>query len=60
MADARGTKSVLSDTGVNIENVISVAMEDLFDKDRDELEREWQRELEEIMAERRKKKLACF
>jgi hypothetical protein len=60
MADARGTKSVPSDTGVNIENVISVAMEDLFDKDRDELEREWQRELEEVMAERRKKKLACF
>jgi hypothetical protein len=60
MADARGTKSVPSDTAVNIENVISVAMEDLFDKDRDELEREWQRELEEVMAERRKKKLACF
>jgi hypothetical protein len=40
MADARGTKSVPGDTGVNTENVIGVAMEDLSGKDRDELEQE--------------------
>jgi hypothetical protein len=40
LADARGTKSVPGDTGVNTENVIGVAMEDLSGKDRDELEQE--------------------
>jgi hypothetical protein len=33
MAEARGTKSVPGDTGVTIENVIGVGMEDLSDKD---------------------------
>jgi hypothetical protein len=40
MADARGTKSVPGNTGVNTKNVIGVAMEDLSGKDRDELEQE--------------------
>jgi hypothetical protein len=35
-------------------------MEDMLNKDRDELEQELQRELEEFMVERRKKKLLCF
>jgi hypothetical protein len=38
MEDARGTKSVPGDTGVTTENVICVDMEDLSDKDWDELE----------------------
>jgi hypothetical protein len=37
MVDARGTKSVLGDTGVTTENVIGVGMEDLSDKDQDDL-----------------------
>jgi hypothetical protein len=35
-------------------------MEDLLEKDQKDLELELQREMEEVMAERRKKKLACF
>jgi hypothetical protein len=42
------------------DNVIGVEMDDLSKKDREELEKELQREMEEVMAERRKKKLACF
>jgi hypothetical protein len=60
MAEARGTKSVPGDTGVTTENVICVGMEDLSDEDRDALEWELQSELEEVIVERRKKKLACF
>jgi hypothetical protein len=59
MADQRGTKSVPSNTDVNPEIMIDVVMEDLSEKDRDELERELQLVLEEVMAERRKK-LTCF
>jgi hypothetical protein len=40
------------DTEVTTENVIGVGMEDLSDKDRDDLEWGLQRELEEVMAER--------
>jgi hypothetical protein len=59
MADQRGTKSVPSNTDVNPEIMIDVVMEDLSEKDRDELERELRLVLEEVMAERRKK-LTCF
>jgi hypothetical protein len=48
------------DTGINTDNVIGVAMEDLSDKDRDKLERDLQHELEEVMVERRKKKMVWF
>jgi hypothetical protein len=51
MANARGTKSIPGDTGVTTKNMISVGIEDLPDKDRDDLEQELQRELEEVMAE---------
>jgi hypothetical protein len=37
-----------------------MVMEDLSEKDRDELEQELQLVLEEVMAERRRKKLTCF
>jgi hypothetical protein len=59
MADPKGMESVPDGVAISAENVISVEMEDLSEKDQDELERELQRELEEFMAERRKK-LACF
>jgi hypothetical protein len=60
MADQWGTKLVPGDIEINSENVIGVAMQDLSDKDCDELEQELQREQEEVMAERRRKKLASF
>jgi hypothetical protein len=37
-----------------------VEMEDLSEKDWEEIEKELQREMEEVMAERMKKKLTCF
>jgi hypothetical protein len=40
------------DTGVQARNTINVAMEDLTEEDK--------KELEEEMAERRSKKLVCF
>jgi hypothetical protein len=60
MADPKGTKLAPDGATISAGNVISVEMEDLSEKDRDEMERELQRELEEFMAERRRKKLACF
>jgi uncharacterized alkaline shock family protein YloU len=60
MADPKGTKSTLDSAAINVGNVISVEMEDLSEKDQDELEQELQCELKEVMAERRRKKLACF
>jgi hypothetical protein len=60
MADLMGVKAAPDGTAVNTENVIAVEMEDLTEKDRDDLEREMQRELKEVMAERRSKKLTCF
>jgi hypothetical protein len=60
MADQWGTKLVPGDIEINSENVIGVAMQDLSDKDCDELEQELQREQEEVMAEHRRKKLASF
>jgi hypothetical protein len=60
MADPKGTKAVPDGMKVSAENVTEVAMEDLSEKDREEIEGELQRELEEVMVERRKKKLACF
>jgi hypothetical protein len=60
MADQWGTKLVPGDIEINSENVIGVAMQDLSDKDCDELEQELQREQEEVMAEHRRNKLASF
>jgi hypothetical protein len=58
MTDPKGAKALASAdaAGVNTRNTINVAMEDLIEEDRKEIERE----LEEEMAERRKRKLACF
>jgi hypothetical protein len=61
VVDPKGTtKSVPSGMEVNDENIIGVEIGDLTEKDRKELELELQREMEEVMAERRKKKLVCF
>jgi hypothetical protein len=59
MADPKGMKSALDGVGINTGNVNIMEMEDLLEKDRDELERELQCKLKEVMAERRKK-LTCF
>jgi ATP-dependent protease HslVU (ClpYQ) ATPase subunit len=48
--------TIADGTGVQARNNIHVAMEDLTEEDRKELEHE----LEEEMVERRHKKLACF
>jgi hypothetical protein len=60
MADPKAAKATGHATRVNPGNVIKVAMEDLFEKDRRDLELELQHKMEEVMAEWRKKKLACF
>jgi hypothetical protein len=60
MVDLKGTKAATDGTKVTTENVIGAAMEDLSEKNRGEVEHEQQHELEEEMAERRRKKLACF
>jgi hypothetical protein len=60
MADPKSTRLAADGSRVDVENIIDVAMEDLSEKDRNDLELELQREIEEVMAERRKKKLACF
>jgi hypothetical protein len=58
MADPKGSKPsrTVDGTGVHVKNAINVAMEDLAEEDRKEVERE----LEEEMAEIRRRKLACF
>jgi hypothetical protein len=56
LVDPKGTKAVPDGARVTTENVIEVAMEDLLEKDQEEVESE----LEEEMVERRRKKLACF
>jgi hypothetical protein len=58
MADPKGSKSsvAMDGTGVHPKNAINVAMEDLAEEDRMEVERQ----LEEEMAELRRRKLACF
>jgi hypothetical protein len=61
VVDLKGmTKVAPSSTEVNNDNIIGVEMGDLTEKDRKELELELQREMEEVVAERRKKKLGCF
>jgi hypothetical protein len=54
------TRVVVDSVGVNPGNVIEVAMEDLTEKDQNDLVLELQREIQEVMAERRNKKGACF
>jgi hypothetical protein len=58
MADLKGAKATTptDGAGVDARSLINVAMEDLTEEDRRVVERE----LEEEMAERRHKKLACF
>jgi hypothetical protein len=60
VVDPKGMKVAPDGAMVNTENIIGVEMGDLSEKDRDEIERELQRKLEEVMVERRRKKLACF
>jgi hypothetical protein len=58
MADPKGGKAITAadDIDVQAKNAINVAMEDLAEADRREIE--W--ELEEELAEIRRRKLACF
>jgi hypothetical protein len=58
MADPKGSKggTTADGTGVQTRNAILVAMEDLDEACRKELERE----LREAMVEARRRKLACF
>jgi hypothetical protein len=58
MADPKGGRpaAVVDGAGVRPRNAINVTMEDLAEEDRNEVERQ----LEEEMAELRRKKLACF
>jgi hypothetical protein len=58
MADPKGSKAMTTVGGASVQarSTIAVAMEDLAEANRKELEKE----LEEEMAERRRKKLACF
>jgi hypothetical protein len=60
MVDPKGTKSAPDGGKVSTENVIGVTMDDLSKKDREKVECELQREIEEEMVEWCKKKLACF
>jgi hypothetical protein len=57
MANLKGVKPATPVDGARVDtrNTIIIAMEDLTEADRRELEKE----LEEEMAERRRKKLAC-
>jgi hypothetical protein len=60
VVDSKGTKSAPDAMAVSADNVIGVEMGDLSEKDRNDLKLELQREMEEVMADRRRKKLACF
>jgi hypothetical protein len=60
MADPKATRVAGDCSGVNPRNIIEVVMDDLLEKDQKDLELELQREMEEVMAERQKKKLTCF
>jgi hypothetical protein len=60
MFDPKMTKAMGDGAGINPGNVIEVAMGDLSEKDQNDLELKLQRKMEGVMAERRKKKLACF
>jgi hypothetical protein len=60
MSDPKVTRTTGDSSEVSAGNVIEVAMEDLLEKDRKHLELELQCEMEEVMAERRRKKLASF
>jgi hypothetical protein len=58
MTDPKETKmsAAVDNAGVHAKNAINVAMEDLTEDDRKEVERE----LEKEMAKLHKRKLACF
>jgi hypothetical protein len=57
MADLKGTTTVPDDTRVNSMNVVSVEMADLSEKDKNNVELELQREIEEVMVEKWKQML---
>jgi hypothetical protein len=58
MTDPKGSNATVTADGAGVQarNANHVAMEDLAEEDK----REFEREHEEEMAERRHKKLACF
>jgi hypothetical protein len=60
MVDPKGAKTVPNSTRIDPTNIIGVEMGDMSEKDRNDLELELQRELEEVMAEKQRQKLACF
>jgi hypothetical protein len=60
MADPKAVRVMANNSGINVKNVIVVGMEDLLEKDQNNLELELQWEMEKVMAERWKKKLACI
>jgi hypothetical protein len=53
MMDMKGVKATPDGVVVNSTNVIAVEMEDLTEKDRNELKLEMQCDIEEIMAKKR-------
>jgi hypothetical protein len=60
MSDPKATKAMSDNSGVNLSNVVEVVIGDLLEKDQWDLELELQCKMEEEMAERQNKKLACF
>jgi pyruvoyl-dependent arginine decarboxylase (PvlArgDC) len=60
MGNPKGARAASNGAKVTNDNVIGVVMEDLSEKDWEEVKHELQRELKEEMAERRRKKLAYF
>jgi hypothetical protein len=60
MVHPKGAKTVPNSTRIDPTNIIGVEMGDMSEKDRNDLELELQRELEEVMAEKQRQKLACF
>jgi hypothetical protein len=60
MVDLKGAKTVPNSTRIDPTNIIGVEMGDMSEKDRNDLELELQRELEEVMAEKQRQKLVCF
>jgi hypothetical protein len=53
MVDPKGAMSVPDSAYVTADNVINVEIEDVSEKDQEEIERELQHKLEEEMAEQR-------
>jgi hypothetical protein len=60
VVDPKGTNVATNSARVNTDNIIGVEMGGRSEKDWEKVERKLQRELEEVMVERKRKKLACF